>query len=515
LSYQELGRAFGFEIFFGEEKMKKFLIAGSSLAAVAAAGSAGAVDVTLGGSISMGVEYGVGKAAGEIGLGDAYNTVSLSISAAGTTDGGLKYGGSFGLGTAAELSFTPYKSTDSDGEVDKYAIKATNGSHTDIEAAVYNVSGGAAVDAADVVAVKINSEWKSVGGTNTNYEEPLDSFESSNLCKIAGQGVNNATGTRSIAHVSGYMAAQKVTGGAGTVEGIDFVGGSKGTVDVVGDSEDDEDTDPDVSVTSAAIYAGPFMEVMLASSSTKMVVGAVCLEGMAASDTMIYMNNASKVVTAGAASIYIEGGFGKLTLQSGDYSGAVSAIGGAGNAAGIDAEGLVLVANGVGVFGANPYLAMDLADGTAAANIEVAVGGSFDFGGLSAAVDLSLDGGLQSLIGTDVGAWDLGLSYQMGDLALAAATDSENDWGLSASMGIAGFAVNTTFTSEGSGDHEKSGIMYSVGASTSLNGFGLSIGFDQGLQPSVGVSYSLGALGLSAGYSAADNGGKIGATLSF
>ena len=41
--------------------MKKFLIAGSSLAAVAAAGSAGAVDVTLGGSIDMNVKYGVGK----------------------------------------------------------------------------------------------------------------------------------------------------------------------------------------------------------------------------------------------------------------------------------------------------------------------------------------------------------------------------------------------------------------------------------------------------------------------
>jgi hypothetical protein len=41
--------------------MKKFLIVGSSLAAVAAAGSAGAVDVTLGGSIDMGIKYGVGK----------------------------------------------------------------------------------------------------------------------------------------------------------------------------------------------------------------------------------------------------------------------------------------------------------------------------------------------------------------------------------------------------------------------------------------------------------------------
>ena len=41
--------------------MKKFLIAGSSLAAVAAAGSAGAVDVTLGGSIDMGIDFGLGK----------------------------------------------------------------------------------------------------------------------------------------------------------------------------------------------------------------------------------------------------------------------------------------------------------------------------------------------------------------------------------------------------------------------------------------------------------------------
>jgi hypothetical protein len=268
-------------------------------------------------------------------------------------------------------------------------------------------------------------------------------------------------------------------------------------------------------VSSAAVYLGPFMEVQLASSTTKMVVGAVCVEGIEASETVYHMNNKSKVVTAGSASIYVEGGFGKLTLQSGDYSGAVSAIGGAGNAAGIDADGLVVVASGVGVFGANPYLAMDLAAGSNPGSVELAAGGSFDFGGLSAAVDLGLAGGLDSLIGTEIGAWDLGLSYQMGDLALAAATDSDNDWGLKASMALAGFAVSTTFTSEGAADHEKSGIMYSVNASTSLNGFGLSIGFDQGLQPSVGVSYSLGALGLSAGYSAADNGGKLGATLSF
>ena len=51
--------------------MKKFLIAGSSLAAVAAAGSAGAVDVTLGGSIDMGIDFGLGKNNGNLVVGHA------------------------------------------------------------------------------------------------------------------------------------------------------------------------------------------------------------------------------------------------------------------------------------------------------------------------------------------------------------------------------------------------------------------------------------------------------------
>ena len=86
--------------------MKKFLIAGSSLAAVAAAGSAGAVDVTLGGSIDMGVEFGVGKNKGSLGIGEAYNTISLSLAAAGTTDAGMRYGGSFTLATADEIELS-------------------------------------------------------------------------------------------------------------------------------------------------------------------------------------------------------------------------------------------------------------------------------------------------------------------------------------------------------------------------------------------------------------------------
>lgn len=99
-------------------------------------------------------------------------------------------------------------------------------------------------------------------------------------------------------------------------------------------------------VRDAAIFVGPFMEVQTASSETKMVVGAACLAGVEESNTGFFMDNASKVMTASDASIYIEGGFGKLTLQSDDYAGGVQTIAGAGDQADIGADGLVVLATG-------------------------------------------------------------------------------------------------------------------------------------------------------------------------
>ena len=167
--------------------MKKFLIAGSSLAAVAAAGSAGAVDVTLGGSIDMGVEFGVGKNKGSLAIGDAYNSISLSLAAAGTTDGGMKYGGSFTLSTAEELEFSLY------GD-DKKHFKYTVKNFTDLEAAVYDVSGGMHIPEENIVAVKINSSWRTVSNnTRTDYGYPVAlsndgvEYASTNICKIAGR----------------------------------------------------------------------------------------------------------------------------------------------------------------------------------------------------------------------------------------------------------------------------------------------------------------------------------------
>jgi len=551
--------------------MKKFLIAGTSLAAVAAAGSAGAVDVTLGGSINMGAEYGLGKGAGNLTLSGAFNEVSLSINAAHTTDGGLAFGGGFTMGTAAELKFNPYATA-----AGKQLVKATVTGATDLPNQLWAVSGGAAIDSGAVVSVKINSAWRGLGDDQTLYQVPLSSFTSSNICKLAGRGtvggdaavsqvVNGSISSAasgddydlddannqylpagqfaawtsqavSTAGPSGTLqisateqmsttrgAVAVVTGGADadtsgvvTVQYSDTAVTSKGTYNTIlmvtkAAVAMDGDTS-DFDVTSAAVFMGPFMEVRLASSETKMVVGAACLTGVDASDTAFYMDNASKVMTVSDASIYIEGGFGRLTLQSGDYAGGVGAIAGAGDQADIDADGLVVVAQGLGLMGANPYLAMDLAAEDALSDIEMITGGTLDLGGLAAGFDMVLGNGDDLL---SITAWDLGLAYNMGDMSLAAAMDSSSDWGLSASMAVAGFGVNATFGSSSSDEHEKAGITYSVTATTSLNGFGLSIGFDEDLEPAIGVDYDLGGLVLYAGYDADDEGGSIGATLSF
>ncbi len=518
--------------------MKKFLIAGSSLAAVAAAGSAGAVDVTLGGSIDMGVEFGVGKSQNGLQVGAAYNTISLSLAAAGTTDAGMKYGGSFTLATVTEISISDYGLNDA-GTM-KNLVKMTVAGATDLEAAVYNVSGGQAIDADKIVGVKINSSWQSVGATPEAFGLGVLPVDAAAVCKVAGIGGGatytvtrmTANGEAAVPAVEvkvtaldeGYLPAGHLT--AGTVT-LSSVAATAKPAEVKAGfafmTADDAEAQVNAAgavataITNADVFVGPFMEVKLQSSSTKMVVGAVCVEGVDASETNFFLNNASKIVTASDASIFIEGGFGKLTLQTGDYAGGVSAIGDAGDAADLDVQGLAVIVEGVGLLGANPFIAVDLAPTTNPAvpssleNLEILTGGTIDMGGLSAAVDVALT----SDDVVDIVGWDLGLDYAMGDMALSFAYDSDNDWGMSASMGVAGFAVDATIYNNDAGPHEKSGLFYSVGASTSLNGFGLSLGVDQDMQPTVGLSKSMGGLSVYAGYDAADEGGKVGATLSF
>ena len=552
--------------------MKKFVCAGSSLVAVAFASNAGAVDVTLGGSIDMGVEYGLGKNNSDLTFAASINEVTLSIAAGHTTDGGLAFGGNFTVGTAAEIEFDPYVTDNG-----KRLVKATVTGQTNIANQLWNVSGGGAVDSGDVVSVKINSSWRGLEGTQTLYQVDLSQFASSNLCKIAGRGTKPAGGNFGIRGgdgpsttvasmtawqdqlaeaVSGsYLPAGQIllfyveksvapgafipstaktrvpigapvstTHGATakmtaslkveqsawentatqSVTHVSFA--SKGQVDFDGAGG----VLP--AITDAQVYVGPFMEVKMASSETKMVVGAACLTGVESSSTAYYMNNSSKVATVSNASIFIEAGFGRLTMQSSDYAGGVSAIAGAGDQADISADGLVVIAQGIGPLGANPYIALDLNALDSLGGLEVITGGTITLGGLAASIDVALDNPTDAF---GISDWDLGLSYAMGRLSLAAATDSSTDWGLRASMDLAEFAVSTTFGSSSADDHEKAGITYSVSASTNLNGYSLAIGFDQDLQPDIGISYNLSGLNLYANYDAGDEGGSIGATLSF
>ena len=562
--------------------MKKFLIVGSSLAPLFCAATAGAVDITLGGSIDMGIEFGLGKNSDELSVKAGYSHVALSISAAHTTHGGLAFGGKFGLSTSTEIGFNPY--TDANG--DRFMAKRTVDGRTNITANIYNVSGGAKVTSDNVVSVKINSNWLGVDQGQVEHTLALVSFTSSNICKLAGRGtvygggqyggvyttdpsgkyfgdsiktvtgggdfaadsagddylpagqflgalsVNvyaaNPTYTVSNDFNTGYQSLKTTHGGvamitAGLGENPTDKQSLKATwadsgnlvtriVEAYSKAAVDVDADGKFDVLNAAVFAGPFMEVMMSSSETKMVVGAACLEGNEASKTAFFLDNASDVMTVSDASVYIEGGFGKLTLQTGSYAGGVTSIAGAGDVADINAGGLVVITQGVGLFGANPYLAVDLAKGDSLGALEVITGGIIDMGDLYAAVDVALDNP-SDVFG--ISAWDLGLAYDMGDLSLGFATDSSSDWGLSASMAIAGFGVKTVFGSSSSGDHTKSGITYSVRASTALNGFKLALGFDQDLEPTVGVSYDLGGLVLSAGYDAGDEGGSLGAKLSF
>ena len=420
--------------------MKKFLIAGSSLAAVAAAGSAGAVDVTLGGSIDMGVEFGVGKNKGDLGIGAA----------------------------------------------------------------------------SDIVGVKINSSWQSVGATLTGYSLTVGPVAAATVCKVAGRATASSTLTVSRMTAGGAASASDTASltGTGYLPAGHVIGGTAALTAggaVVTSGGVDMDGTGTAAALAGDVYAGPFMSVMLRSSATKMVVGAACVEGIHASSTNFFLNNASKIVTASDASIVVEGGFGKITLQTGDYAGGVSAIGDAGDAADLHTDGLAVIMEGVGLLGANPFVAIDLAPAAAPANLEILTGGTIDMGGLSAAVDVAIS----SSDVVDILSWDLGLDYSLGDMAVSFAYDSQNDWGMSASMAIAGFGVDATIYNKASEDHAKNGLFYSVAASTSLNGFGLSLGVDQDMEPTVSLSKSMGGLSLYAGYDAADEGGKVGATLSF
>ena len=117
--------------------------------------------------------------------------------------------------------------------------------------------------------------------------------------------------------------------------------------------------------------------------------------------------------------------------------------------------------------------------------------------------------------GQNIDNWDLGMSYALGDVALGAAYDSANDWGLSMGAAVAGLDLSLA-ASYANAAHTKSGLSIDGTVSTSLNGIGITVGFDESMNYSIGMSYAMDlGIALSAGYSSEDEGGSLGASLSF
>ena len=548
--------------------MKRLILAGSSLAAVAAAGSAGAVDVTLGGSIDMGWEYGVGKKADDangfgITPGKQFQAVTLSLGVAGTTDAGLKFGGNVGLSTADDLKFNLYDEVAGDGN--KHLVKLVNKDATaSIKGKAYNVSGGAAITAKQIVSVKINSAWAEAATSITEHEISLASIATDgDICKIAGQGAQldpladaedvfanrSANNAVDIGTEVAYLPAGQLTGGADadvttvglvqTQEGADIIEltAQDGT-DKIRATNGDEDnaataaeyqwkvgdaSDDDQFAANAKVYAGPFMEVMMTSSTTKMVVGAVCVNNaFSKTSTVAYMDVASRVVHVSDASVYIEGGFGKLSLSTSKYGGSVGGVGSAGDQVSVGNTGIVASLSSVSFLGLSGSGAVDLGSVNLNGRPNYAFGTSVDLLGLTIAVEMEdeyvdTDTTKDGVQNTYIDKWDAATSYDLNGMSVAIATDSNKDWAMSLGYELMGFSMTSVVENQSKKANKKSGLSIDTTFSTSLNGVGISVSLDETLAWGIGASYSLGNNGLSlyANYSDADGGGKMGAKMSF
>ena len=547
--------------------MKKFLIAGSSLAAVAAAGSAGAVDVTLGGSIDMGVEYGVGKEEGanHFAIGDDYQRISISVSAAGTTDAGLKFGGSFGLSTATELVFDPYHvgaagdtTSATSGRTAGGARSSNNNKffynlvNADAEANIrgnaFNISGGDEVVAGSIVSVKINSEWHAAEDSVSSYSGAVAALASqSAVCKVAGAMAAGGTGSVARFDADGAVvqkiaipaagvlpagvmsditaAGVVVTAAAGTLTAFSADGSAMKVIAATKVQIDKTGTPAALATIAAATVAvGPFMEVKMTSSTTKMVVGAVCVtNAFDVTDTQIHMDVANRVLHVSDASIYIEGGFGRLSISQSDYDGSVSGIGDAGDEVEIGGPNASL--SSVSFMGVTGHAVVDLDTINLGERPNYSFGTTVDLLGLTIAVEIedaqvgTADNGTGAgdTANTWIDIWDAATTYDLNGMSVAIATDDDGDWAMSLGYELLGFSMSSTIENVAPGTSDKAGLNIDTSFATSLNGVGVSVGLDEDLNWTIGAEYALGNSGLAMymNYSQEDEGGNIGATMSF
>ena len=619
--------------------MKKFLLIGAALAGAGGIAAADAVDITLGVSLDMGWDYGLGKGASSSnGFGmlalSGYQQITAEFALAGTTDAGLRFGAEVTLSTADILRAQPFGTT---SIARKYAFQLRNSSNeVALRGGGFNVSGGEAVSAGQMVAVKINSEWASKDASVTSYAQQLDALgisNISNICKLAGRYADDMNGRAATGFGSampagaaavapvfrtlvgngrafdddiyvdtgglygqvlrpGQFEAQRqiwATGPAGGTHVVPApVGGPIGarisvnpvqpsavarpgtaaavfqtsfpsqtfTAAEIGTSgfprllastvasrsatvlfSPGDDELSGESINRAKVFLGPFMEVRLTSSTTKLVVGAVCQSHqLQQSATQIHMDLASRIPQVGNASVFVEGGFGKLTLQKLAYPGGVPEIGSAGDRAGLGIHGdnagynigegtglatAIAILEDVTFLGLKGYGAVDVSTVRLGGRPNYLLGTSFDLFGLTLAVEFEddVDPDPTTVDPEDgyIDHWDASTGLTWNGVGVEVVADSDGDWALGLEYALFGFSADAVIENVAGGQNQKAGLSIDATLGAKLDGLELSLALDENLAWGLSGRYSLGTSGLAlyASYDAAESGGSLGSRLTF
>ena len=242
-------------------------------------------------------------------------------------------------------------------------------------------------------------------------------------------------------------------------------------------------------VNHAKVFAGPFAEVRTVGSSEKMVVGAICLEqSPEAGTTYAFMQPSSKIVGNTGASIYVEGGFGKLTIGTEDNAGVIDSNGPWADIVSLSADNTLVLSAETSMFGITGVAAVTPNSGTRALN--TIVGAKLDLGGVSVAADILYDPDIAGALD----AWQLEaalISMSSGRFALA--FDSDENWWIEADFYSPVFAAEAQ---AGMPENAPEGtpLYWWVTGEIDVNGATLLVEYDQQQDLAFGLEIDIGAL---------------------
>lgn len=535
-------------------------------------------DVTLGGELGIEAVVGLSKDSQAFSYTSLAN---LNIDVEHSTDFGLVIGGKITLNTLDILKLNLYSRTDPRGVEEHYLAKLVVPGPTAIKGHAFNASGGMQLSNEDIVAVKINSDWHSLGDTRTGMQLQVLPWMAENVCKLAGRfadamngqdgqfdtfpagptlGSPNLYSTRgnglqvgnnirvfnSPNVTGGYVAAGQflakrqiwangvvnVTASVaapadiGARISINPVGGGLGTAaavfqkrfDVVKITPNMAGTPNTASypliawqstasqsatvlfspgpaeqagpkVNHAKVFAGPFAEVRTVGSSEKMVVGAICLEqSPEAGTTYGFMQPSSKILGNTGASIYVEGGFGKLTIGTEDKAGVIDSNGPWADIVSLSADDTLVLSADTSMLGITGVAAVTPNLGTRALN--TIVGAKIDLGGVSVAADILYDPDIAGVLD----AWQLEaalMSMSSGRFALA--FDSDENWWIEADYYSPVFAAEAQV---GMPENAPEGtpLYWWVTGEIDVNDATLLVEYDQQQDLAFGLEIDIGAL---------------------